>query len=70
MDLAGKPPLHLTASRLLDMYANEFDIEGLIASAGTFAMEAHKKNILEVLDRYEMVYENLKTHDPDYPAPH
>jgi hypothetical protein len=47
--------------------ANEFDIEGLIASAGTFAMEAHKKNILDVLDRYEMVYDNLKTYDPDYP---
>lgn len=51
------------------LYANEFNIEGLVASAGTFAMEAHKKNILEVLDRYEMVYENLKTHDPDYPTP-
>jgi hypothetical protein len=51
------------------LYANEFDIEGLIASAGTFAMEAHKKNILDVLDQYEKVYENLKTHDPLYPTP-
>ena len=50
------------------LYANEFDIEGLIASAGTFAMEAHKKNILDVIDRYEMVYENLKKHDPNYPT--
>lgn len=50
------------------LYANEFDIEGLIAAAGTFAMEAHKRNILEVLDRYEMVYENLKSHDPKYPT--
>lgn len=51
------------------LYANEFDIEGLIASAGTFAMEAHKKNILGVLDQYERVYENLKKHDPEYPTP-
>lgn len=51
------------------LYANEFDIEGLIASAGTFAMEAHKRNILDVLDQYEKVYENLKEHDSDYPTP-
>jgi len=50
------------------LYANEFDIEGLIASAGTFAMEAHKKNILGVIDQYEKVYENLKKHDSDYPT--
>lgn len=50
------------------LYANEFDVEGLIASAGTFAMEAHKKNILDVLDQYEKVYENLKSHDPNYPT--
>ncbi len=50
------------------LYANEFDVEGLIASAGTFAMEAHKKNILGVIDQYEKVYENLKKHDPAYPT--
>ena len=42
-------------------YANEFEVEGLIATAGTFAMEAQKKNILSVLDQYEKVYDNLKT---------
>lgn len=51
------------------LYANEFDIEGLIASAGTFAMVANKENVLEVLDRYDMVYKNLKTYDPSYPTP-
>ncbi|MBN1973089.1 MAG: DUF1593 domain-containing protein [Sedimentisphaerales bacterium] len=50
------------------LYANEFDIEGLIASSGTFANIANKKNILDVLGRYEMVYYNLKKHDPNYPA--
>ena len=28
------------------LYANEFDVEGLVASAGTFAMIADKNNIL------------------------
>ena len=40
--------------------ANEFDMEGLVASAGTLAMEAH--------NQYEKVYDNLKTFDPDYPT--
>ena len=51
------------------LYANEFDIEALIASAGTFANIAKKQNILDVIDRYEMVYENLKKHDPLYATP-
>jgi hypothetical protein len=50
------------------LYANEFDIEGLMATSGTFAMVADKNNILGVLDQYEKVYEKLKTHDPDYPT--
>jgi len=50
------------------LYANEFDVEGLIASAGTFAMTAEKKNILGVIDQYEKVYENLKTYDSNYPT--
>ncbi len=50
------------------LYANEFDIEGLVATAGTFAMTAEKKNILSVIDQYEMVYDNLKTYDIEYPT--
>ena len=49
------------------LYANEFDIEGLIASAGSFAMVANKQNILDVLDEYDKVDENLRKHDPNYP---
>jgi hypothetical protein len=51
------------------LYANEFDIEGLIASSGTFANKATKQYILDVIDRYEMVYDKLKKHDPLYPTP-
>lgn len=50
------------------LYANEFDVEGLIASAGTFGMVAEKRNILAVLDEYDQVDENLRKHDPKYPT--
>lgn len=50
------------------LYSNEFDVEGLIASAGTFGMDAEKNNILAVLDEYDKVDENLRKHDPKYPT--
>ena len=50
------------------LYANDFDVEGLIASAGTFANVANKTNILNMLDLYEQVYPNLKKHDARYPS--
>ncbi|MFY0688558.1 MAG: DUF1593 domain-containing protein [Cyclobacteriaceae bacterium] len=50
------------------LHANEFDIEGLVASAGTFAMTAEKTNILEVLDEYEKVHPNLITYDKEFPS--
>ena len=48
--------------RLL-LYANDLEIEGLIASAGSLANIARKKNILDVLDVYEQVQLNLAKHD-------
>lgn len=51
------------------LYANEFDIEALIASSATFANVAKKQNILDVIDRYEQVYPKLQQHDPLYPSP-
>ena len=53
--------------RLL-LYANELEIEGLVASAGSLANIARKKNILDVLDVYEQVQPNLARHDPRYPT--
>ena len=50
------------------LYANEFDVEGLVASAGTHGMVADKRNILAVLDEYEKVEKNLRKHDPKYPT--
>ena len=50
------------------LYVNEFDVEGLIASAGTFANVARKQNILDMLNLYDQVDENLMRHDPRYPT--
>ncbi len=51
------------------LYTNNFDVEGLIASAGTFAGIARKQNILDILNKYDSVYVNLKKHDARYPTP-
>jgi hypothetical protein len=50
------------------LYSDEFDVEGLIASSGTFANKAKKQNLLDVLDLYDQVDENLRKHDPRYPT--
>lgn len=50
------------------LYTNELDVEGLVASAGTFANIAKKQNILDILDLYDRVDENLRRHDARYPT--
>lgn len=51
------------------LYTNEFKVEGLVASTGTFANVANKQNILDIIDLYAMVYDNLKVHDSNFPSP-
>jgi hypothetical protein len=51
------------------LYANEFDIEGLVISSGTFANVARKQHMLDVIDVYDRVDENLRKRDPRYPTP-
>lgn len=50
------------------LYTNEFEVEGLVASAGSFANVANKKNVLDILALYDRVDENLRRHDPRYPT--
>jgi hypothetical protein len=50
------------------LYANDFDVEGLVASAATFANRANKTNLLDILNLYDQVDENLRRHDPHYPT--
>jgi hypothetical protein len=50
------------------LYSNEFEIQALMASSATFANIAKKENILDILELYDKVDENLRKHDPHYPA--
>ena len=50
------------------LYANEFEVEGLLATAGSFANVARKQNILDMLSRYDQVDELLRRHDARYPT--
>lgn len=56
--------------RLL-LYANEIDLEGLIATSSfalkTGGTDKEKQVILDLIDRYEAVLENLRVHDSNYP---
>ncbi|MFO8054065.1 MAG: DUF1593 domain-containing protein [Bacteroidales bacterium] len=49
------------------LYTNEFDVEALIASAATFANIADKQNILDIINIYDKIDENLRGHDPGFP---
>ncbi|MBC8372341.1 MAG: DUF1593 domain-containing protein, partial [Planctomycetes bacterium] len=55
------------------MYANEWNIEGIIYSSSGFHCKgkswAGTKWIEEDIDQYAAGYENLKKHDPAYPTP-
>jgi len=50
------------------VYVNGFDVEEIVASAATFANIARKQNILDILDLYDQVDENLRKHDSRYPT--
>lgn len=50
------------------LYTNEFEVEGLIASSGTFANIANKRNLLDIIDRYGLVEANLRRRDARYPT--
>jgi hypothetical protein len=50
------------------LYANEFDVEALEATSGTYANVANKSWVSNTLDLYAMVYPNLIKHDLRYPT--
>jgi hypothetical protein len=55
------------------LYANEWDIEGIITSSSQYHWQGHSwpgDNWIEpFLDAYAQVYPNLLKHDAEYPAP-
>src|SRR3954454_18725536 len=52
----------------LMLYANEFDIEGLIATSNLGHGQKTRPDLIhEVVDAYQKVRPNLLQHDPRYP---
>jgi hypothetical protein len=65
-DIGGDPDDQQSLIRLL-LYANEFDIEGLLATSVKGAV--NPQQIHERIDAYAQVRENLAVHAQGYPAP-
>ena len=65
-DIGGTDPDDFQSMVHLLVYADCFDIEGLISSP--FDM-GRKQDILQVIDCYEKDYVNLKTYSDQYPTP-
>lgn len=67
-DIEADPDDSQTLVRLL-LYANEIDIEGLIATTSTHQRErVAPETIHKIIDAYGQVQPNLLLHDPDFPA--
>lgn len=72
-DIGGDPDDQQSMVRLLSM-ANEFEIEGIVASASGTPGELDSavvkpELIFDKIEAYEKVYKNLLIHSPDYPSP-
>ncbi len=65
-DIGGTDPDDFQSMVHLLLYADVFDIEGLVSSPYGPGRSRH---ILQVIDRYEKDYANLKTYSERYPAP-
>jgi hypothetical protein len=65
-DIGGTDPDDFQSMVHLLVYADRFDLEGLISSP--FG-PGSKKHILEVIDSYAKDYTNLKTYSDRYPTP-
>jgi hypothetical protein len=65
-DIGGTDPDDFQSMVHFLVYADMFDVEGLISSPYGPGRRAH---ILQVIDRYATDYPNLKTHSDRYPTP-
>ena len=65
-DIGGTDPDDFQSMVHLLVYADCFDIEGLVSSPYG---PGRKEHILEVIDCYEKDYANLKTYSDKYPPP-
>jgi len=68
-DLSNEPDDEESLVRFL-VYANEFDVEGLIASTSTHLKQGTREDLLHRgIDAYAKVAGNLSKHAPGYPTP-
>ena len=65
-DIGGTDPDDFQSMVHFLVYADMFDIEGIISSPYG---PGRREHILQVIDRYEVDYPNLKTYSARYPAP-
>jgi hypothetical protein len=65
-DIGGTDPDDFQSMVHFLVYADMFDIEGLISSPYG---PGRREHILQVIDRYEIDYPNLKTYSERYPTP-
>ncbi|HEY8459121.1 MAG TPA: DUF1593 domain-containing protein [Blastocatellia bacterium] len=65
-DIGGTDPDDFQSMVHFLAYADRFDIDGLVSSPYG---PGRKEHILEVIDRYERDYANLKTYSAHYPPP-
>jgi hypothetical protein len=65
-DIGGTDPDDFQSMVHFLVYADMFDIEGLISSPYG---PGRREHILQVIDRYEIDYPNLKTYSDRYPTP-
>jgi hypothetical protein len=67
-DIANEPDDQMSMVRLL-VYANQVEIEGLIATTSTWLKERVRPDVIRMLiDAYEQVRPNLLRHQPGFPT--
>jgi len=67
-DISNEPDDEESMVRLL-VYANEFDIEGLVATTSTWLRRGTRADLIRrQIDAYGQVRENLMKHAPGYPS--
>jgi hypothetical protein len=67
-DIANEPDDQMSMVRLL-VYANEFDIEGLVATTSTWMRDRVRPDVIrQVIDAYATVQPNLAQHAEGFPA--
>jgi len=67
-DIANEPDDQMSMVRLL-VYANQFDIEGLVATTSTWMRRTVRPDVIRtVLDAYGQVQPSLAAHEPGFPS--